>query len=595
MKDQANDKLTQYKQGNAPLPETNRLWPLYGQGFENLGKEGHPIDVPLPEYGPDELLIRHDACGHCFSDIKVIRAGQSHPRIYRDMQEEPVVLGHEVSMTVVGVGDDLQDDYEIGDRFIIQADIFVDGVGYAYGYEIQGGLSEYTVIDQRVLDGDHGNYLIPVEKDETGYAESALTEPWACVIAAYQLRYRRMLRDGGTMWVIGTDRARDNYTISEGFDAENHPAEVRLTDVPEAFEAWIRERAEILGVEVVDVPEIPDPETVETDDSPASPAEITGGGKGIDDIVVLGADPDVIERASPNLASYGIMAVLDDAPMDRPVKVDVGRIHYNRWLYAGTTSSDVADAYHEVVVDSELKPGGKALFVGAGGPMGRMHVQRAIESEDSPSAVVCTDISDERLTALRDSFAADAEDLGIEFVLLNPMNEDAYAEGMASYREAGGFDDVIVLAPVPAVIAGAAKELAPGGVMNVFAGVPRGKHAEIDLSGVYLAGKRFIGHSASTIENMRTMLEHAETGQLSPNRSVAAIGSLEASWDGLKAVAETEYPGKIVIYPHIKPLPLTAIQDLADVLPTVYAKTRNGQEWTTEAESELLRVMLKSR
>jgi hypothetical protein len=50
-----------------------------------------------------------------------------------------------------------------------------------------------------------------------------------------------------------------------------------------------------------------------------------------------------------------------------------------------------------------------------------------------------------------------------------------------------------------------------------------------------------------------------------------------------------------VIYPNIKPLPLTAIQDLGEVLPTVYAKMRNGQEWTTEAESELLRVMLKDR
>ncbi len=35
------------------------------------------------------------------------------------------------------------------------------------------------MIDQRVLNGDHGNYLIPVKPD-TGYAEAALTEPWAC-------------------------------------------------------------------------------------------------------------------------------------------------------------------------------------------------------------------------------------------------------------------------------------------------------------------------------------------------------------------------------------------------------------------------------
>ncbi|MDF1515853.1 MAG: alcohol dehydrogenase catalytic domain-containing protein, partial [Anaerolineae bacterium] len=159
------DKFEQYKKANAPLPETNRMWPLYGAGFENLGLNGAPIEVPVPEYGEDELLVRHDAVGHCFSDIKVIRAGQSHPRIYRDMEKDPIILGHEVSITVVGVGRKLRDQYRIGDRFIVQADIFVNGIGYAYGYEIQGGLSEYAVIDQRVLNGDHGNYLIPIHED----------------------------------------------------------------------------------------------------------------------------------------------------------------------------------------------------------------------------------------------------------------------------------------------------------------------------------------------------------------------------------------------------------------------------------------------
>ena len=61
----------------------------------------------------------------------------------------------------------------------------------------------------------------------------------------------------------------------------------------------------------------------------------------------------------------------------------------------------------------------------------------------------------------------------------------------------------------------------------------------------------------------------------------------------MKAVADAVFPGKIVIYPHIKLLPLTGITDLKGVLPSVYAKLRNGKEWTNEAEAELLRLMLK--
>ena len=42
----------------------------------------------------------------------------------------------------MGVGENLRDQYKVGDRFIIQADIYVKGVNYAYGYMLQGGLVE---------------------------------------------------------------------------------------------------------------------------------------------------------------------------------------------------------------------------------------------------------------------------------------------------------------------------------------------------------------------------------------------------------------------------------------------------------------------
>jgi threonine dehydrogenase-like Zn-dependent dehydrogenase len=566
------DKLTQYQRADTPLPQKNQLWPLYGAGLENLGQDGRPIEVPMPDYGPDELLVRHDACGLCFSDIKVIRLGSDHPRIYRDMQAEPVTLGHEVSISVVGVGENLRAQYKIGDRFVIQADVFVDGVGYAYGYEIQGALSQYAAIDQRILDGDDGNYLLPVQP-ETGYAESALTEPWACVIAAYGLTYRTGLKAGGTAWIIGTG-AQDSYTISAGFDDESHPDRLVLTNVPSEFGAWLRDKATSLKIEVLDAPDVASP--------PVAP---------VDDVILLGADPEAIEAASPHLADHGVFALVADEPLPRPVAVDVGRVHYNRWVYVGAAGPDIAQAYNRLPVRSSLKPGGKAWFVGAAGPMGRMHVQRAIQSHNGPDAIICTDVSDARLADLDASFGDEARAKGIEWLCLNPMAKDTYQVAMAPYTETG-FDDVIVLAPVPVVIADAATHLAPRGVMNVFAGVPRGTMVDLELGDAYLKDARVIGHSASTIDDLRLMLDQAESGQLTPNRSVAAIGSLDAARDGLQAVLDTTFPGKIVIYPNIKDLPLTALSDLEDSLPTVFDKLKDGREWTVEAEAEFLRQML---
>jgi L-sorbose 1-phosphate reductase len=305
----------------------------------------------------------------------------------------------------------------------------------------------------------------------------------------------------------------------------------------------------------------------------------------------LGADVDVVEKVSPRLADFGILACIADKPFARKAQIDIGRVHYNRWLYVGGSDPDIARAYGDVPARSTLRPGGRALFVGAGGPMGRMHVQRAIQIADGPAIIVCSDVSDLRLDDLRVSFSAEAEAKGIQFVCLNPMNKEAYAAGMAPFM-AAGFDDVIVLAPVPAVIADAATNLAPNGCMNVFAGVARGTLTTLDLSDVCQKGVRYFGHSASTIDDLRLMLSQAESGQLSPNRAVAAVGSLSAARDGLQSVLDTSFPGKVVIFPHIKDMPLTPLAALKDSLPTVYARLKDGREWTVEAEQEFLRLML---
>jgi len=570
-------KLDEYRQGKIPHNAVNHIWPLYGAGFDQLGQKDRPINLPMPEFGPDELLIRHDACGLCFSDIKVIRQGEDHPRIYRNMRENPVVLGHEVSLTVVGVGENLQGQYKPGDRFILQADVFVDGVGYAYGYEIQGGLSQYNVIDQRILNGDHGNYLIPI-RPETGYAESALVEPWACVIAAYYLQYRQGLKEGGTAWFVGPDRA--DFSISSGFNQDSHPAVIKLTDMNGPFGNWLRQTAQSLGIEVVEV------EGIEPVEDEAALADR------VDDIILLSPTVPLIENISPYLKYHGVLVFFTNEPFAAKAHLDIGRVHYNRWLFLGGNDRDIAAIYRKAPSRSELRKGGRALFVGAGGPMGRMHVQHAIETGDPPSLIVCSDASQARLDDLDDTFAQEAQAKGIEWICVNPLDKSAYEKTMSRF-EGIGFDDVIMLVPIPAVIEDAAGWLARDGVMNVFAGVARGTTVPLDSNDLVFRNVRIIGHSASQIEDMLTMLQKVEDGELSTNRSVAAVGSLEAAKDGLQALVDASYPGKVVIYPNIRALPLTNVADIGELLPEVGVKLKDGRSWTKEAEEAFLTAMLE--
>ena len=68
------------------IPDTMLAWPLYGAGIENLGQDGRPVRWPMPRPAPDQILVRSDAVGLCYSDVKIIRLGGSHPRLYdRDL------------------------------------------------------------------------------------------------------------------------------------------------------------------------------------------------------------------------------------------------------------------------------------------------------------------------------------------------------------------------------------------------------------------------------------------------------------------------------------------------------------------------------
>ena len=572
------DILQRYKMAEEPRPKTMLAWPLYGAGFENLGRGGRPIEAPMPQYGLDELLVRHDACGLCFSDIKIIRVGGDHPRLYgRDLAKEPIVQGHEVSLTVVGVGENLRGRFQAGDRFVVQADIYYQGKNLAYGYMFIGGLAQYAVVGKEILEGDEGCYLIPVDQ-EAGYAEIALTEPWACVEAAYSVRHRTGVKEGGLVWIVGASGG--DYRLGGPF----HPRKVIASHLPPGLSRTLGELAEAEGFELV---------------------EGEGQDHGIesfDDIIILGPeDPTVIEAAQDRLAKGGILNIIPSAssghrasqPLRGKVAVDIGRIHYDGLRYVGSPGPEILASYGRNT-RAELKPGGLAWFLGAAGPMGHMHIQRAIEMPDGPRKIVATNLRSGRIVELATKFGARAQERGIELICLTQeaIGHEAYQEQLWEKTGGRGFDEIVVLAPSVEAMEMAAEYLAPGGVLNIVAGLPRGTKAELDLSLIYSRDVRFVGTSGSRIRHLQRVLEKAQAGALSPNRSVAAISGIPGAWEGLKAVREGRFPGKIVVYPQIESLGLTPLSELREKLPAVHARLEPGEMWTKEAEGELLRELL---
>jgi L-sorbose 1-phosphate reductase len=570
------EKYQAYRTLNYNLPGKSWTWNLYGAGLENLGRGGAPEPFAIPEPNDDQLLVRIDTVSVCFSDVKILKQGGSHPKLYnRDLAVDPTRLGHEVSLTIVKVGKNLQDKYKPGQRLAVQPDIYQEGKSTAYGYTVPGGMIQFHLIGDEVLKTDTGACLLPLEED-MGYAESSLLEPWGCVMAAYTQRRRLTPKKGGIMWIVGQPGDSTAYTFSSGLDA---PASFILTDVPVA----IQELVSSTGAKVIER------NGLSPADYESLSKELTNG-VGFDDIVVLNPTlASTVSEIARFIARRGTCNLVGAKPLDGLARVDLGRLHYDYIAFIGNNGPDIAASYGEARNRCELRAGGSTVFIGAGGPMGQMHVQRALELMDGPKLVIATEISDERLQMLKDMFTPLAEKQGRTLLFFNPnSSKQSFHDFVMEATQGQGVDDVVVSVPVAALMEEGDTVMKPDGMMVLFAGVPNGTMGAVNLSNVYLSNAQYTGTSGLTIDDQASVMARRVAGTLSPGRSVAAIGGLETAAEAIESVIEGKYPGKVVIFPQIRNLPLTGLKELKQRLPEVAEKLGEDLMWTNEAEEVLI-------
>ncbi|WP_419841215.1 zinc-binding dehydrogenase [Candidatus Poriferisodalis sp.] len=571
-----------YRAGVTPLPDPNLAWNTYGTGLASVGRDGRPEPSQVPSPAHDQLLVRVDAVGLCYSDVKLIRLGADHPKLYgRDLAANPTRFGHEATVTVIDVGDGLTPRYSKGDRLAIQPDIYEDGRHNSYGYTIPGGLIQYHLIGPEILDGDDGAYVIDVD-ERLGYAEAALSEPWACVEAAYTQRRRLWPLDGGTVWIIGHPHDQRSYDFGQSLRGA---ARLVLTGLGTGVRSCAQAAASVDVTAVVADDAAPS-------DYAALAAEVTRG-TGFDDIIIL--DPsssDQVTQAARCMAFRGTLNLVGEQPLDGLAEIDFGRLHYDYTAFVGTRGTDVTAAYGEARNRCDLRSGGVTVFVGAGGPMGQMHVQRAIEKADGPSVIVGVDPDAERLSVLEASLGTLAERAGRRLVLVDPGTPDARGgsveEIVAGLTGGAGADDVVVTVPVASVMASASRLMRPDGMLVLFAGVAHGTTGPLDMSRVYLGNAQYTGTSGSTIGDQALVLDKTAGGTLSPALNVAAVGGIEAGRDGMEAVLEGRFAGKVVIFPQVSGVPLLGLSELGAQFPHIAQALGDRGEWTAEAERRLI-------
>jgi D-arabinose 1-dehydrogenase-like Zn-dependent alcohol dehydrogenase len=306
-----------------------------------------------------------------------------------------------------------------------------------------------------------------------------------------------------------------------------------------------------------------------------------------DDILVPDPTPEVVQAMAERLNPGGVMMLFGNPARHGKVSLDIGRIHYkNVRLFGGGTN---VEEIRKANAREDLLPQGTSIFIGAGGPMGQMHVQRAIEIPCGSRTVVVTDLDRERLDHIEARFGEMARAKGIALHLLAPSdfggNQDAMNDRIRELAPSG-YNDVCLLAPVAKLVTFAVGLAADNGLVNVFAGLPVGSYADVELNDL-CRGVKIFGSSGSRISDLRKILHMVEEGELNTNLSVAAIGGLNAAREGLEGVNAGRFPGKTVIYTQIPDLPLMSLEDIRANVPEVADKLGPAGEWTKEAEAAL--------
>lgn len=547
--------------------------------FTGPGEVVHNAAKLVHRPGPHQLVVEVEAVGICFSDTKLLKAFTAHPRksevlagLAPDILAEipsytpgalPLVPGHECAGRIVAVGDGVVH-HRVGERVLVQTDyrhLPTAGANAAFGYNFEGGLQEYVLLDERmILDPDTGErFLIPVGEEPSGSAV-ALLEPWACVERSYASEERGTLTPGGRLLVVA-----EAGRVIRGLDtlvAAARPGEVTAVLADEGQAAAL---AAALGGEL----------SVQA----AELADLATGR--FDDIVCFGADAGRIEALQDLMAPRAtIDVVLGGTVPDRPVAVDVGRIHYDLLRWVGTTGDSAADGYARVPATGELRAGDRVAVIGAAGPMGFMHVIRALTIGQADVVVDAIDIDDARLAHLATVAGPLAEAAGLRATFVNSRT---------SPPATGVYDYVGVMVPAPPLVLQAIATAAPGAIVNLFAGFAVGTLAGIDLGDLLERGIFLFGTSGSVISDMEAVLARLEAGLLDTNVSVDAVCGMQGVGDALAAVEARSSGGKIVVYPRLHDLGMVRLAELADRLPHVAGKLRDGR-WTRAAEEALLKA-----
>lgn len=275
--------------------------------------------LPLPIFGPGEILVKVKGCGLCSTDVS---------KVDHALVKPPTVLGHEVVGTVAALGDGVEG-LTVDDRVVISHHVPCYACHYCKHGNFSmcrtfkasnidpGGFAEYIRVP--ALNVQYATFPVPSPLEDE---EAAFMEPLACCIRGVK-RLNPLLQDTVLVFGLGSIGLMLVQVLKL---YQTHV--IGLDPLPERLE-----RAKTLGADWTVSPG--DPEA-------AHAVRDATEGRGADAAILTAGGPQAFAEATNLLRDGGVLLVFASEPGHRIVDLDLhGFFHSEHSLITSYSPSTI--------------------------------------------------------------------------------------------------------------------------------------------------------------------------------------------------------------------------------------------------------------
>jgi L-sorbose 1-phosphate reductase len=306
-------------------------------------------EFELPAIQDDEILAHIISDSICMSSYKAAEQGSDHKRVPKDIDKNPVMIGHEFCGEIIEVGKKWKHQFKPGDKFSIQPALNQKDDPYAapgYSFHYIGGSATYIVIPNTVM--EH-KCLLPYSGEAFFYGSVA--EPMSCIVGTFHAMYHTTqgsyvhdmgIVEGGNMALLAGVGPMGLGAIDYAIHCGRKPGLLVVTDIDDARLAraasiYTVEEAAKNGVKLLYV-------NTGGMEKPEEYLQSLTNGKGYDDVMVFAPVKPVVELGDKILGRDGCLNFFA-GPSNPAFSADFNfyNVHYNSTHVVGTSGGNTDD------------------------------------------------------------------------------------------------------------------------------------------------------------------------------------------------------------------------------------------------------------